>query len=70
MRLRVAINGEPHELAAGTSLATAVQALPGVRDARGVAVALDGEVVPRHEWESRQLSDGARIELVVAVQGG
>ena len=70
MRLCVVINGKPLELAAGTTLAAAVQALPGVPDGRGVAVALDGEVIPRHEWETTELSDGARIELVVAVQGG
>jgi sulfur carrier protein len=33
-------------------------------------VAVDGEVVPRAEWAGTQLTDGARVELVVAVQGG
>jgi sulfur carrier protein len=38
--------------------------------ARGVAVAVDGEVVPRSEWGSRTLADGARVEVVGAIQGG
>ena len=38
--------------------------------ARGVAVAVDGEVVPRSEWEVRPLADGARVEVVGAIQGG
>jgi sulfur carrier protein len=39
-------------------------------DARGVAVAVDGEVVPRGEWGARQLHDGARVEVLTAMQGG
>jgi sulfur carrier protein len=38
--------------------------------ARGVAVAVDGEVVPRSEWDGRRLADGARVEVVGAIQGG
>jgi sulfur carrier protein len=37
---------------------------------RGVAVAVEGEVVPRGEWEERALSEGETIEVVHAVQGG
>jgi sulfur carrier protein len=39
-------------------------------EARGVAVAVDGEVVPRSEWKVRPLADGARVEVVGAIQGG
>ncbi len=68
--MRVIINGEAHELDAASSLADAVAALPGAPAGRGVAAALDGEVIPRGEWAETRLSDGARVELVVAVQGG
>jgi sulfur carrier protein len=37
---------------------------------RGSAVAVDGVVVPRSEWQSRRLVAGQRVELVHAVQGG
>jgi sulfur carrier protein len=37
---------------------------------RGVAVALDGEVLPRGEWDTQRLQDGARVEVVGAIQGG
>ena len=37
---------------------------------RGVAVAVNGEVVPRQEWSSTGLTAGDRVELVRAVQGG
>ena len=37
---------------------------------RGVAVALDGEVVPRGEWATTELRDGQQLEVLHAVQGG
>ena len=37
---------------------------------RGVAVAVDSEVVPRAQWDAVRLHEGARIEVVQAVQGG
>ena len=39
-------------------------------DARGVAVAVDGEVVPRGDWPPCAVVAGARVEAVTAVQGG
>jgi sulfur carrier protein len=39
-------------------------------DGRGVAVAVDAAVVPRGEWASFRVSDGARVEVLIAVQGG
>jgi len=38
--------------------------------ARGVAVAVDGEVVPRAEWDARAVPAGARVEALTAMQGG
>jgi sulfur carrier protein len=68
--MRVLLNGEPCDLAAGTTVAGVVASLAGLPEGRGAAVALDGEVVPRGEWQRTELSDGARVEVVVAVQGG
>lgn len=68
--MRVLINGAPHVLEPEATLAAAVAQLPGARDGRGVAAALNGEVIPRREWADTRLSEGAQIELVVAVQGG
>ena len=68
--MRVTINGEVHELDTGSSLADAISALSGAPEGRGVAAALDGEVIPRAQWAKTKLFEGARVELVVAVQGG
>jgi sulfur carrier protein len=47
-----------------------VQSLSVGADARGVAVAVDGEVVRRGEWSSVALSDGSRVEVLAAIGGG
>ncbi len=66
--MNVTLNGSPRELDDGATIAD-VLALLDAPD-RGVAVAIDAEVVPRGEWETVTLRDGARIEVVQAVQGG
>jgi sulfur carrier protein len=35
-----------------------------------VAVAVDAEVVPRGQWAATELHDGARVEVLRAIQGG
>lgn len=66
----VHVNGRETELPAGSTVGTAVSELGMEAPRRGVAVAVDAEVVPRGEWESRQLAEGERVEVVMAVQGG
>jgi sulfur carrier protein len=68
--VRVLVNGEGVDLSAQSTLADAVAQLHAAPEGRGLAAAVDGEVVPRAEWVSTELTDGARVELVVAVQGG
>jgi sulfur carrier protein len=63
----VVVNGEPRELGHAT-LAELVRELTD--EERGVAVAVDGEVVPRAEWPTRALQEGQRVEVLRAVQGG
>jgi sulfur carrier protein len=65
----VELNGNPAELERGATVADAVSAT-GAETDRGVAVAVDGEVVPRSEWESTRLQDGQRVEVLRAAQGG
>jgi sulfur carrier protein len=67
--MTVYVNGEHRELGDAATGADVVQSLVE-RAERGVAVALDGDVVPRSEWESTTLRDGAHLEVLRAVQGG
>lgn len=52
----------------GPTTVAALLASMGYPD-RGIAVAMDQAVLARSDW-ARTLSDGARLEVVSAVQGG
>jgi len=64
------LNGAEAELPAGTTVAQAVEASGAPIDGRGIAAAVDGEVVPRDRWQEMALNEGQRVEVVQAVQGG
>ncbi len=70
MTVHVTINGEERVLPAGATVASVIASLHNAPEGRGVAVAVQGEVVPRAQWPDTELPDGATIEVVVAVQGG
>jgi sulfur carrier protein len=63
----ITVNGEPREL---TGTVDELLDALGVEARRGLAVAVDATVVPRGEWATTEVSDGARVEIVTAVQGG
>jgi sulfur carrier protein len=67
--VRVTVNGEYRTLAGPVSVADLVGRLVS-GPARGVAVAVNGTVVPRSAWEGTGLADGDAIEVLTAVQGG
>lgn len=66
--MTVVLNGEDAELAPGATVLDALEALGLPRT--GVAVAVDGSVVRRADWPATPLTDGARVEVLTAVQGG
>jgi sulfur carrier protein len=66
--LKAKVNGVERELADGATV-EAVLALLGAPEG-GVAVAVDGEVVPRAAWGTTAVPDGAVVEVLTAVQGG
>jgi thiazole synthase len=73
--MRIELNGDARELSEGATLADAVRVAGAGSpasdgEARGVAVALDGEVVPRGEWEATPLREGQSVEVLAAIQGG
>ncbi|WP_028057457.1 sulfur carrier protein ThiS [Candidatus Solirubrobacter pratensis] len=68
--MRVVLNGEDAVLEERATVASALQALELPAAGRGVAVAVDAEVVPRGEWALTELHEGARVEILRAIQGG
>jgi sulfur carrier protein len=68
--VRIVVNGEATELADGATVQAAVEALELPAAGRGVAVAVDAVVVPRTQWGAHELHEGARVEILRAIQGG
>ena len=66
--MRLTVNGETQDLPAGASVEALVARLTTA--IRGVAVAVNGEVVPRSAWTTASLADGDRVEVLTAAQGG
>jgi sulfur carrier protein len=68
--LNLLLNGSERELPDGATVADAVTASGIPALARGIAVAVDREVIPRSRWDATPLADGQRVEVLEAVQGG
>jgi sulfur carrier protein len=66
----ISLNGKPAQLPVEGTVIGVLHELGVSDEARGVAVAVDGEVVPRGDWGARRLRDGARVEVLNAMQGG
>lgn len=65
--MKITVNDEAVELDEQTTVAKLLETL-GISD-KGIAVAVDWAVLPRSQWQ-HPLSDGAKVEVVTAVQGG
>jgi sulfur carrier protein len=66
----IVLNGDAVALQQGASLLDALARIGVDMGTTGVAVAVDGEVVPRTHWAAYALHEGARIEALTAMQGG
>ncbi|GAB2512649.1 Sulfur carrier protein ThiS [Corynebacterium atrinae] len=67
--MNITLNDEPVTTTADTLEALLVDHL-GTIPAAGLAVAVDGVVVPRSRWSSHLLVDGCVVDILSAVQGG
>ena len=68
--MTILVNGRARDLPSGTTVRGLLDALDVPGGERGVAIAVDAEVVPRGEWATRTLGEGARVEVLRAIQGG
>jgi len=64
----LSVNGASASLPSPATVAALVAAMTDT--GRGIAVALNGEVVPRSAWDSTDLRPGDRVEVLTAAQGG
>jgi sulfur carrier protein len=68
--LALSVNGEPLQVAAGSTIADLVARVTEEVDPKGVAVAVDRCVIPRSEWERTPARAGSLVEVVSASAGG
>jgi sulfur carrier protein len=68
--MTVLVNGEPREVGAGTTVSALLTGLGHDPSGAGIAVAVNGEVVPRGAWPTTPLDERDRIEVLGAAQGG
>jgi sulfur carrier protein len=68
--IQIKINGQlqPHPVGSTLAAVLAAQGIDASR--RGLAAALDGQVVPRQAWSETVLRDGCRLDIVIAAPGG
>lgn len=66
--IRVSLNGEPREFPAALTFAQLLDEL--ALEGKRLAIERNGEIVPRSRFAESRLSDGDRIEVVIAVGGG
>lgn len=67
--MTIHVNDQPREIAAGLAVGDLVADL-GLAGRKGVAIAVNDEVVPRSQWPARSLAAGERVLVIQATQGG
>ena len=68
--MNLVVNGSALEIDDRRTVADVVERVAPGRAARGTAVALNGEVVPKAQWASTALNEGDRVEVLHAIGGG
>jgi thiamine biosynthesis protein ThiS len=68
--VNVTLNGEHHDLPDSATVSEAIGALGKDPNSKGIAVALNGEVVARSRWNDVVVAAGDRLEVLNAIGGG
>jgi len=68
--MKVMVNGDPVDLPDGATVRNVIELFTEARGERGLAVALNAEVVHRGAWDVTRLADEDRVEVLSAIGGG
>jgi sulfur carrier protein len=68
--MTVLVNGQAREVGAGVTVGGLLAALGHDPSGAGIAVAVNGEVVPRGAWPTTALGERDQVEVLGAAQGG
>lgn len=67
----ITLNGERHAVARGSTVAELLREMDlDPSRPKGIAVAVNDEVVPRGAWSSHEIREDDRVEVITALQGG
>ena len=67
-RMQIIVNNKAMEMAEGSTLSTLAEALR--LPEKGVAVAVNNQMIPREEWSATSLQAGAQVVVIKAACGG
>jgi sulfur carrier protein len=68
--MKLIVNGKEVETAPGLSVEELLEQHLESDKLDGIAIAVNGEVVPKGSWSERTLQVDDRLEIIRAVQGG
>ena len=68
--MQITLNGEEKNVGSGITIRDLLIDLAHDPDRRGIAVAVNAEIVVRANWSSTRLGSGDRVDIIAAVQGG
>ncbi len=68
--LILTVNGDRLRVPAGTTIADVVALVIEGAEPKGIAVAVDRNVIPRSEWATTRVYAETPIEIVTAAAGG
>ncbi|WP_375466333.1 sulfur carrier protein ThiS [uncultured Methylobacterium sp.] len=70
--MRLTVNGQARDTDASDVAALFAREAEeaGIAGPQGIAIALNGRVIRRRDWEATAIRDGDRVEIVRAMQGG
>ena len=67
--MKVSINSKEHKLPDNSTIGQALKSI-NFSDVKGTAIAVNSEVVPRDQWETKKIKNNDRILVIRATQGG
>lgn len=68
--MKIYVNGQEESVEKNITLEEFLKTKRISKEDKGIAIALNDDVISKSEWSSRTLEEGARVEIVRAVQGG
>ena len=67
-RMQIIVNNKAMEMAEGSTLSALAEALR--LPEKGVAVAVNNQMIPREEWSATSLQEGTQVVVIKAACGG